>query len=363
MAYNEITDLEISPEQNIVEGDFTDVFPGVWERLRDNMGKIFTADAGAPLVEGPAFDNDTIEAQKFKATPTFTEPKWLDESVTNAKFDSTGGSEAVKSGNLKTTFEQIKVNANDGTLDRWTEVPNLKFMFGYLVAWDGAFDATRAYDLAFGGSSDYLANAFGEPAGPFVDILVKSTGADSIVMDLHYFQGSPPYNLGNGDIPLFIFADIAPGGEVQSLMITEDPPWCNGGPTNIHPNLKRGNKKYRRQIKLPCTKKEAWANPEKMEIYLDAMKRPVFEEIEITRQYKNTDAELIPHPFRAMPKNHRKVLIDPCSKLVERLYELKQDGQSVAQLFSAGYIDIQAEEILKGCKTPNGLLPVRARLN
>lgn len=361
MAYNPIEDFEISPETEIREGDFTDVFPGVWERLRDAITKIFTADTGAPLVEGPAFDNDTIQADRFKNSLTFTEPKWQDESVTNAKFDSGAGTQAVKDPNLKTTFEQISVNANDGTLDRWTGVPNLKVMYGYLVAWSGAFDATRAYDMAFGGSSDYLANAFGEAVGPFVDILVKSTGADSIIMDLHYFQGSPPYNLGNGDVPLFIFADVAPGGEIKGTVITEDPPWCNGGPTNIHPNMKKGNKKYRRQVKLPCTKKEAWSNPAMLEQYLDAMKNPSYEEIEVTRQFKNSDMDLVPHPYLARSKKHRRVLVDPCGPLVDKLFEMKQSGESVANLFTEGFIDIKPEEILKGVNTPREVVPVKAR--
>lgn len=363
MPYNPINDNEISPEQFIVEGDFTDVFPGVIERIRDNPGKIFTADTGAPQVEGPAFDNDTIEAQKFKAATTFTEPKWKDESITNAKFDSGVGTEAVHDNNLKTTFEQIMVDANDGTLDRFIEAPNLINMYGYLVAWNGTFDATRAYDLAFGGSSDYLDNVFGEARGPYMDILVKSTGADSIVMDLHYFQGSPPYNMGNGDIPLFMFADIARGGKVQNLMITEDPPWASGGPTNIHANVKRNGKGYRRQIKLPCTRREAWSNPALMEQYLDAMKRPTYEEYEITQEVKNRDASIIPHPFTQTTPGHRKVLIDPVSPLALQLLEIKKSGGSVADIFNAGFIDIKAEEILKGVNTPPGLMPVKARLN
>src|SRR3990167_709514 len=52
-----------------------------------------------------------------------------------------------------------------------------------------------------------------------------------------YVQASPPYNLGDGDVPLFVFVVVNSLGKIESTYVAQDPPWANNGPTNIQPDF------------------------------------------------------------------------------------------------------------------------------
>ncbi len=182
----------------------------------------------------------------------------------------------------------------------------------------------------------------------------------------YYIQSSPPYDLGNGEVPLFVFAHIARSGQVESLYVASDPPWANNGPTNIAPDYVnaqgRGWRTRNGGVLL-----EELSTVEKRAEALRRIRDPWDEDIEfdeITPEYKNADMGLIPHPFGTVTKNESTiVLIDPVSDLVADLSllheQMGQSNESVAALFSKDYLQINNEALNR--KGPQGVQIVEAK--
>jgi hypothetical protein len=145
-----------------------------------------------------------------------------------------------------------------------------------------------------------------------------------------YIQASPPYDLGDGDIPLFVFAVVNSKGEVESTYVAEDPPWAHNGPTDIAPDFYqdgRGYKRVRGKI------------------------------IEVTKEFKNSDIGIVPHPFTLNDLTGKTVvLLDPVSDLMLSLREMNHSGESVCDLLHEGKLIVGNLPIAR--KTPRGVLPV-----
>lgn len=63
--------------------------------------------------------------------------------------------------------------------------------------------------------------------------------------DVTYVQASPPYDLGDGEIPLFVFVKLDADGKMSQLSASIDPPWMYNGPTKTNYNKRVNGKKYR----------------------------------------------------------------------------------------------------------------------
>lgn len=157
-------------------------------------------------------------------------------------------------------------------------------------------------------------------------------------LDERYIQASPPYNLGNGDVPLFVFIDLSDEGQtIRNVQIAPDPPWAYHGPTDISVHR---------------------ADPVSGRLW--GRKRDG-SEVELTRAYKNSDMSLIPHPFLSV-NSSRVCLLDPLSPVVQRLREvLDESGAHTArQLLQEQKKYLVFEE--STFNTPRGVFPLGVRL-
>jgi hypothetical protein len=188
--------------------------------------------------------------------------------------------------------------------------------------------------------------------------LEEGAGAETCYFQARYITASEPYDLGDGDIPLFLEAIIDNGsGNILALNSSIDPVWANNGPTNIRPD--RIDKKSGRGFKMVYDFPRGLEKPLPQESSLDAriahqkaraefMKTPAYKEIEITKEFKNTDMPDIPHHFQGNDLTGKTiVLLDPVSPVVEELMLLRDAGNDINKMIMDGYFNIDATQITR----------------
>lgn len=150
-----------------------------------------------------------------------------------------------------------------------------------------------------------------------------------------YIVASPPFDLGDGEIPIFTFV-LLRDNKIDSVSTGRVPPWMYNGPTNTIADRydKQGNG-YKNRIKA--------IDRETGEFQM--------EEVKITQSVKNFDMGLIPHPFLSAKPGDKIVLLDPPA--TEKLLLLHESGESINDLLHNDYLRIDNEE-LNRC-TPNGV--------
>jgi hypothetical protein len=192
-------------------------------------------------------------------------------------------------------------------------------------------------------------------------------GGPTIYAQQRYITASAPYNLGNGDIPIFVFAIVDNiTGKVIATYTADTPPWVyNGRPRNTF-----DSKKYKRKAKTIDKKSGevlTWEKnffydrpsllPDKatdFEAYLEAVAVPQYEEIEITPAMKNLDMDIIPHPFTGNDLTGKSVvLLDPVGSMAEKMRDLHDMGENVADLLHGRYLLIDNEDA--GAISPVGV--------
>jgi len=75
--------------------------------------------------------------------------------------------------------------------------------------------------------------------------------AISYFADQVYINASPPYDMGDGQVHGFVFAQVEKGsGRVIALYSADVPPWVYNGPTDVRPHYVDSStgKKYRRRL-------------------------------------------------------------------------------------------------------------------
>lgn len=175
-----------------------------------------------------------------------------------------------------------------------------------------------------------------------------------------YIQASPPYNIGNGDIPLFMYALVNSSGEIESISTAPDPTWAYNGRNAIDPRRrykKKGKQNYfYMKAQRPDKEtdfaawRESFENPELI--------FPI--ETEITQAVKNQDMDQIPHPFMGNDLTGKTiVLIDPASDLCGCLFEMHEEGEDVHDIIR-NYLNVENSAIA-GAVSPQGVMSVKAR--
>lgn len=229
---------------------------------------------------------------------------------------------------IKEAVENVDVASinipSSGVTDEFT-LTNPNFLLGY--TW-----GATVYNS--GGSSITINVQLGQPkSADDADWLTQShrglitrVGAPGTTIfgcdgDFTYISASPPYDLGDGEIPLFLFLRLASDNTPIAATAAIDPPWAYNGPTKTMPHFKSGDKLFRREKTID----EETGNI-------------ITNEIEITQQLKNADKNLIPHPFVLKP-GEKAILVDPVETL--ELLELKNAGQRVSELFFNDYIRVK----------------------
>jgi hypothetical protein len=160
---------------------------------------------------------------------------------------------------------------------------------------------------------------------------------ETLVAYQRYVQSSPPYDLGNGQVPLFVFALVERStGRVLGTYVAEDPPWANNGPTDTRAHMTDSSgRQWRYETPERDQALEQYRAgrlaPEELDAALAAQPRLV----EVTQDLKQRDMTLIPHPFPDLdPATQTVVLLDPVGQRAELLHRLARAGEDVASLVS-----------------------------
>ena len=171
-----------------------------------------------------------------------------------------------------------------------------------------------------------------------------TAGGPIVTARSRYIQASPPYDIGDGHIHTFIYLVIENGtGKILESLHAADPTWANNGPTDIRPEYEKDGKLYKHIKRFDKTKK--YSDPDCITNTLE----------EITLDYKNSDMDLLPHPYigRTDMEGKSVVLIDPCSDIALKIEELKEVGETPLMdlLVENDYVRFGNEHI-KGRCTP-----------
>jgi len=300
--------------------------------------------------------------------------------IQTAALETTGGSEAVTQdtirasavgqGELKTTSGTVSVAADIGLLTlpggeygffiqtRTSSTVNVE----NLAAAQSPIDTTGAqYPQQL--STSYITQ---------IHLGIRNAGAVTMNAQQRYIQASPPYNLGNGDVPLFLFAAVDKLGKILFTYVAEDPPWANNGPTNIRADFKRNGKGYQRHIELPdgttiSSKSPALRRIENPRInrkgdrdqWIEAIRNPKIRDVEVTQEIKNADMGLIPHPFLGNNLTDITiVMIDPVGSITDELHILHGAGEDISGILRNN-LRISNSQI-SGVASPPGVMPITA---
>lgn len=178
--------------------------------------------------------------------------------------------------------------------------------------------------------------------------LIAAGGSASV--RLYYINSSPPYDLGDGDIPLFIYVEIDPSGNIISMSISPEAPWHYNGPTDITPSsyIKR-NGILVPQIKrkdmsgIPMSYKAAEAaGIAAMNEYSRAFAEAPEIEFELTQAIKNADMDIVPLALNNQQDRplNTTVLLDPVSDLTWEIFNMRQHGEFDAIEFITNWCNI-----------------------
>lgn len=189
-------------------------------------------------------------------------------------------------------------------------------------------------------------------------VISLSTSAGTVSADQTYIQASPPYDLGDGEIPAFVFAALDASGRAVHLWVAEDPPWANNGPTNCRADYYRAGIGYQRVRDL-----SAWSEKQIEDMpwqeYSELLREAPVIERPVTQALKQADMGVVPHPFPGLDPSLRVVLIDPVSDICHELATLQRDRESIHDLFLGRDLLLDNEPLARAA--PPGVLPIRAR--
>lgn len=298
------------------------------------------------------------------ASSAVTEAKIASNAVTAAKI----AAGAVDSSELATGAVTEGKLANDAVDQAALKTPGSpQIATGAVNAGNlvGFTFTGGAYTIGWGASS-----TFGEPqmhaqsTGGYVYGFAFFGGSfnDTYWARSNYIQASPPYDLGDGEIQLFVFVEVDPAGTMVRVDVAEDPPWASNGPTNIRPDVIRNGKKY---VIVPqllteftdiAAAKRAGLTREQI---VDRLATDKKVEREITQAIKQRDMPLIPAPFKKMRAENSLVVLDPVSPLMERLAALNavaEFGETVGDLIRDG--DLRFGNTALSRSAPPGVTPV-----
>ena len=322
-TYTTITDARVAPEAAGTTSLFTD--------LRDNLVAVLEGDASAPTMNGAIITNGTISQSKLQAS-------------------------SVGQSQLKTATGSVSTSSTVG--DDLT-LPGGEYGF-YPRLWgsDGSAVSYWGYNSATA-SGIQSASVTGVTATTVITL--SSSAGGTAYASQRYVQSSPPYDLGDGEIPLFVFLEVDRDGNVVSGYEAPEAPWHNNGPTCIraHHYDKNGiGYRARKDLsEMPCTLEEAKADPVNLAEYMAAFAEAKEMFVPITQEEKNADMVIIPAPMVAQ-KGNTVIMIDPVSDLVHTLADAKDHDQlNILDLFHGGYMRIDNKRLNR--RAPDGV-PVHA---
>jgi hypothetical protein len=258
-------------------------------------------DSGAPKNQTASIANNAVTTAKIAAN-----------AITQGKLDTSTGEVSGISGNSTLAggeygfYPQVRVSSGDADADIANGITN----------------------------TSYLTNIY----------LLRVSGTGTVYAQQRYINASPPYDLGDGPIPLFIFAMIDnTTGDIERTYSAPEAPWHHNGPTIIRPDQYMNGIPYRYVRQVPSRLDslgqsvgiirqkmrdgDAITDSERLQMrdfYMGMTdEQPVLQEI--TQEIKNADMDLLPHPFLDAPAGKTIVMLDPLDPVTEDLLTLQQD--------------------------------------
>jgi hypothetical protein len=295
--------------------------------LYDNLFAFAEGAVGAPRIQTGAIQNGAVTGTKI-AQDAITEGNIAPSSVGQTRIRSTTGDVSVGGGGIANLM-----------------LAGGEYGFYPQVAFLGGPVASIGATIAVNYGSGYAA---------IIHLDASASGVNTAGARQRYIQASPPYDLGDGSVPLFVFAAIDSAGNVRMTYSAEDPPWANNGPTSIRADFYdeqgRGWQRRRRRPNM-----DALRNPAQRETELARISEP--EEIEVTQALKQADMPLIPHPFQGNDLTGLTVvLLDPIGQMAEQLRALHQSGENISGLLHGEYLRLGNAPIAR--TAPPGVMPV-----
>lgn len=303
-VYAAIADSDVDPESPGTTTLFT--------RLRDNPLAIQEGDATAPSIQNAALAGLPWAASNYGTG-----------SVGQAAIGASAiGQSEIKSGvnGVSTTGAQL-LTLPGGTYGLYPQVK--------------ASDSSSAYGGYVGGNGGALIGTTYATR-----IFLDASSGGTMYAQHRYFTASGPYDLGDGEIPLFVFAEMNKAtSEIISVYYAPEAPWHYNGPTDIRGKLGADGKKYRERkdlSSLPFTYASAKADLGRLREYHAAFNEaPVILE-EITQEIKNADIPLIPRPMEPSASTE-VIMLNPMSPLMLEFAEMTQHDQfSLNELLHEG---------------------------
>lgn len=288
----------------------------------------------------------------------------LSDNITAVANGDSGAPEIVAAGLAAAAVTQSKLKTTTGTVSTgtFTTAPGGQYGFcpeGYTDTTDNDASSNYQYHLTLGSrKGNIIGGSYTAKFGHLSD------GESIGYFRQRYVQSSPPYDLGDGEIPLFMFVELDTNGEILSTYCAPEAPWHNNGPTDIKAD--RYSSDGRSFKRIPIGLAEELDGGDLYESKTSKVARGVFNidgepeemvEVEISQKLKNRDMDVLPDPFER-PENNI-ILIDPVSDFCCKMFDLLNQGEDLSKLIHDGYIKIDNTALTR--KGPEGVMAVNGR--
>lgn len=231
----------------------------------------------------------------------------------------------------------------------------------YMLGWGSRVNVAGTVGIAWVGIGQLqnIQEATYPNLGTYAQVKQTAGAGGYIYFKLYYFNASPPYDIGHGQVAGFIYAKVKPNGEIAGVSISGDPPWyCSPRASQVV--MKGGVNFCRRRRGVGITPAQAKQTPGGWAAYLDAIRNPVYDEIPMDNTFKNENMDRFPHPgIGSMDPGDTMVLIEPSGDLAADIMSLYNAGDDPSGMIQRGDIKIKPGAIA-GHKAPRGVIPVRA---
>ena len=326
MTWTTIPDGDIDPDSPITTSLVT--------ALRDNVAAALAQDSGSPV---PGTDFITLQSQM--------------------------GSSVIGQGELKSTTGIVSTGAVHTVLT----LPGGSYGFYPQIRFSTSSSTVNVLAaMASPDDADGVATASTLGTSYLTRITLGENVGGTIYAQQRYIQASPPYDLGDGDIALFVFAIVDnTTGDVEAVYAAPEAPWHYNGKTSIIATRKDivSGKSYQKvkQIKaelMDTGKSIAQAVTDKtftLDAIADRLINDAMVEVELTQAIKNADMIDIPHPFLGNNLTAKTVvMLDPVS--TEKLLALHDAGEDLNTLIHDGTLSFDNIPLVRA--TPSGVMAV-----
>lgn len=341
-----------------------------WTTITYSFGSVLTS---TKMTQNQ--DNFTALAQGLSGAP----------KILTAALEQTAGNQAVTVATVRPGTNNYVLRTNGAGAVEWSPVTINEIGAGTVAqAWlsttTGEVSTTSSAPVQLtlaGGSYGFYPQLIDPSGGGIVaslsqgtiaasyttNISMTASGGTTVYAKQRYVQASPPYDLGDGEIPLFVFVKVNALGNVLATYVAPEAPWHYNGPTDIraerYSSDRRGYRKVKQFFAEHGNIQSARQSGMTRDQIAQAIANSPMVEIELTQDIKNADMPLIPHPFCTLGAGESVVLIDPVSTFVVRACRLHDGGESICDLLHSGEIVFGNTDLPRN--KPPGVLAVAPR--